>query len=170
MRTLIEPGQGRQCDALQDLMGHTRRQAKGSKKIHTFRQSAERAVPQSGCHGRGVKAWPAWAPAQAAGSWQGAGQGSRGTTLRAGTWMSDPGGGGGWTLKTECWGPSRNVGVLPVWGGVARARGNRDRDLSLLCLRDSDNLRSNCSGSTPLPASFPFRQHSGLNCLFMFMP
>lgn len=56
MRTLFELVQGRQCDALQVLMGPTCRQAKGpkeNKSIHS--ESVGRAVPQSGCHGRGEK-------------------------------------------------------------------------------------------------------------------
>lgn len=43
-------------------------------------------------------------------------------------------------------------------------------EISLFSARETDEMRSNCSDSIPGPVSFPFGQHSGLDCLFIFMP
>lgn len=68
---------------------------------------------------------------QAAGSWQGAGQGSKGNKGRHGCLIRVGEVGGPLKLQAgvhqECRGPS-------CLGGVACARGRPDRDLSLLCL------------------------------------
>lgn len=98
VRALFGLGQGRQCDALQDPMGHTRRQAKGSKEINLFKERRKTSRPHSRAAtvgvtglGEGLASQQATlgragrgAPGvQAAGSWQGAGQGGPGQQGKA---------------------------------------------------------------------------------------
>lgn len=111
-------------------MGHIRQQAKGSKENKPIQRVSKRAVPQSGCHGRGAqRVWPARARLRGprrAGSWQLAGRRARHQEQQGQhTWMCDPGGGAGEVggplklqagVHQECRGPS-------CLGGVACARG-----------------------------------------------